>query len=212
MKDFQTLKILDRFESMFVKFGVDYEVMRRILQVKLMMDQRRVPTVFNQSGKKSNKDQNQFIKSLWIYVLFGAFMIPFIVFGENYIFQTSIVFGIFMFLIMTSMISDFSSVLLDIRDKTILSTKPINQKTINMAKIIHVGIYLLFLTGALTAPSLIAGLIKHGILFTFIFLFEIILIDILVLVMTALIYFVILKFFDGEKLKDYPVYLYYEPA
>lgn len=203
MRDFQTLKILDRFKSFFIRIGIDYEVMRRILQVKLMMDQRRVPTIFNQSTKKKGRgDQNFFIKSLWIYVLFGALMIPFIVLGENYIFQLSIVFGILMFLIMTSMISDFSTVLLDIRDKTILTTKPVNRQTISMAKTIHVCIYLLFLSGALTLPSIVAGLIKHGLFFTIIFILEILFIDMLIVVVTAIIYFVILKFFDGEKLKD----------
>lgn len=203
MRNFHTLKILDRFKGLFTRLGIDYGTMRRILQVKLMMDQRRVPTIFNQQGKKKkDKDQNYFIKSLWIYVLFGAFMIPFILLGENYIFQTSIIFGILMFLITTSMISDFSTVLLDIRDKTVLSTKPVSRKTISMAKTIHVCIYLLFLTGAITLPSIVAGFIKHGILFTLIFLLEIILIDMLIVVITAIIYFVILKFFDGEKLKD----------
>lgn len=202
MKDFQTLKFLDIFKFLFVKLGIDYGVMRRILQVKLLMDQRRVPTIFNQTGKKKEKDKNYFIKGLWMYVLYGALLIPFMILGESYIFQTSIIFGIVMFLIMTSMISDFSSVLLDIRDKTVLATKPVERKTISMAKTIHVCIYLFFLSGALTLPSIIAGLIKHGILFTLLFLIEIIFIDLLIVVLTALIYFVILKFFDGEKLKD----------
>ncbi|MEQ2525498.1 hypothetical protein WMO40_02205 [Bacillaceae bacterium CLA-AA-H227] len=202
MKDFQTLKFLDIFKFLFVKLGIDYGVMRRILQVKLLMDQRRVPTIFNQTGKKKEKDQNYFIKGLWMYVLYGALLIPFMILGESYLFQTSIIFGIVMFLIMTSMISDFSSVLLDIRDKTVLATKPVERKTISMAKTIHVCIYLFFLSGALTLPSIIAGLIKHGILFTLLFLIEIIFIDLLIVVLTALIYFVILKFFDGEKLKD----------
>lgn len=202
MKDFHTLKLLDRFQALFTRFGVDYQVMRKILQVKLIMDQRRVPTIFNQSGKKKGNDQNHFIKSLWMYVLFGVLMIPFIIIGNNYIFQISIVFGILMFLIMTSMISDFSSVLLDIRDKQVLSTKPIERRTISMAKTLHVCIYLFFLSGAMILPSLVAGLIKHGIIFTLIFLIEILLIDMLIVVITAMIYFLILKFFDGEKLKD----------
>ncbi|MGG0716953.1 hypothetical protein ABE096_05035 [Robertmurraya massiliosenegalensis] len=201
MREFQTLKFLDFFKSIFIKFGIDYDVMRRILQVKLLMDQRRVPTIFNQS-KKKNPDQNHFLKSLWMYVLLGALLIPFMILGENYLFQASIILGVVMFLTMTSMISDFSSVLLDIRDKTVLSTKPVERKTISMAKTIHVCIYLFFLSGALTFPSMIAGLIKHGILFTIIFLLEIVLINMLIVVITAMIYFSILKFFDGEKLKD----------
>ena len=42
------------------------------------------------------------------------------------------------FMVMTSMISDFSSVLLHIRNRNILFTKPIDRKTINAAKIVHI--------------------------------------------------------------------------
>ena len=62
---------------------------------------------------RKNKDGNQFSKVVWIYGLYGLMLIPFIVFGDNYIFQMSVVFGIIMFILMTSMIADFSSVLLD---------------------------------------------------------------------------------------------------
>ena len=69
------------------------------------------------------------------------------------------------FFVMTTMISDFSSVLLDIRDSNIHYPKPIDRQTISAAKLIHIIIYLSRLTGALVGPSLIAGLIINGILF-----------------------------------------------
>ncbi|MBS4207225.1 hypothetical protein [Bacillus sp. FJAT-50079] len=203
MQDYRTLKLLDRFEKIFSSFGVDYKIMRRILQVKLTMDGRRVPTIFSQNARKKDKEtNNQYIKSLWIYVFFGLFMIPFVLMGENYLFQMSLFFGIFTFFVMTSMIADFSSVLLDIRDRNILFPKPVDRKTIGTAKIVHVVIYLSFLTIALVSIPLIVGLIKKGILFFLVSVVNIILIDLLIVGLTALIYLTILRFFDGEKLKD----------
>jgi ABC-2 type transport system permease protein len=203
MQDYRTLKLLDIFEKLFRRYGIDYKIMRRILQVKLTMDGRRVPTIFSQNAKKKDKDtNNQYIKSLWIYVLFGLFMIPFIIMGENYLFQMSLFYGIFTFFIMTSMISDFSSVLLDIRDRNILFPKPVDKRTISMTKIIHILIYLSFLTIALAGIPMIVGLIKHGFLFFLTTVLSIILIDLFIVVLTALIYLSILRFFDGEKLKD----------
>ena len=114
----------------------------------------------------------------------------------------SLVFGMLIFFVMTSMISDFSSVLLDIRDSNILYPKPIDRKTVSAAKLIHIIIYLSLLTVALVGPSLIAGLIKNGILFFLVGLMNVILIDMLIVALTALVYLLILKFFDGEKLKD----------
>jgi len=202
MKEFRTLLFLDWFQGLFTRLGFDYRLLRRILQVKLTMDQRRVPTIFQQQGRKKGKDENRFIKSLWVYALFGLFVIPFIVMGDQYIFQLSITFTVLIFIVMTSMISDFSVVILDIRDHTILFTKPVERKTISLAKTLHVFIYLFFLTGSLTAIPLVIGLINHGLSFFLLFLSGIILMNILIVVFTAMLYYFILQYFDGEKLKD----------
>jgi ABC-2 type transport system permease protein len=203
MQDYRTLKLLDRFERVFSSFGVDYKIMRRILQVKLTMDGRRVPTIFSQSTKKKDKENsNQYIKSLWVYSLFGLSMIPFVLMGKNYLFQMSIFYGIFTFFVMSSMISDFSSVLLDIRDRNILFPKPVDRRTISTAKMVHIVIYLSFLTVALVGVPLIVGLAKNGFLFFLVSFVHIILIDLFIVVITALIYLFILRVFDGEKLKD----------
>lgn len=204
MKDYRVLRFLDIFKNIFEGFGIDYEAMRRILQTKLLLDSRRAVTVLqnSQKNKGEDKDKNNFIKSLGIYLLFGFFMIPLVLFGESYLFQMSIVFGMFMFFMMTSLISDFSSVLLDIRDKGILLSKPINNRTLNMAKLLHIFFYVFMITMAMMGPSLIVSLIKRGFLFFIIFLGEIILIDLFLIVITGLIYLLVLRFFDGEKLKD----------
>lgn len=202
MKDFRTLKFLDLFKLLFARLGVDYPTMRKILAVKLTMDGRRTPTIFNQQAKKKKPEENGFMKSLGMYVLMSLFLIPIVVFGKNYLFQMSIFYGIVMFLVMTSMISDFSNVLLDVRDKGILLTKPVGKKTISAAKTVHISIYLFFLTAAIAAAPLIAGTLRHGLLFLLLAIIGLILLDLFIVVLTAIIYYFILRFFDGEKLKD----------
>lgn len=207
MKDFIVLKFLDRFSVFFEKLGVDYYVMRRILQVKLIMDGRRVPTIMSNSSKKKkytdNDDNNSnYNMSLLMYGIISLILIPIVFIGNNYIFQMSFVFGILMFMLMTSLISDFSSVLLDIRDKNIIFSKPVKSKTLSMAKFIHILIYMITITFCLAGIPLIAALIRHGIIFFILFLLEIILVDLFIVVITALLYLLILRFFDGEKLKD----------
>ncbi|WP_042149838.1 hypothetical protein [Paucisalibacillus sp. EB02] len=200
MGEIRILRVLDPFQSVFRKMNIDYGVMRKILEVKLTMDQRRIPTILSQNAKK--KEGNQFLKSLWIYALYGLLLVPFVFLGDNYLFQVSIMAGIAMFILMTSMISDFSSVLLDVRDKVILHTKPVHTRTINAAKILHIAIYLTLLTGAFIAIPAIVFLFVEGFLFFLLFVITILLIDLFVLAFTALIYMFVLQFFDGEKLKD----------
>nr|WP_154959596.1 hypothetical protein [Paenibacillus xylanexedens] len=202
--DFRTLQVLDRFRPIITKTGADYDVLRLILRVKFQMDQRRVPTIMaGRSKSKENKEGNQYVRSLWLYALMGAIMVPFVVWDTGqFMLQMGILFGVLMFMIMTSMISDFSSVLLDIRDRNIILTKPVNARTVGMARAIHAGVYLVLLTGSVTAAPLIAGLVTHGIGFFLLFLLQIILISILILVSTSLIYLFMMRFLDGEKLKD----------
>lgn len=202
MRDFKILRLLDKIRFIFTKLGVDYPIMRKLLQVKLLMDERQVPTYFNQSKKKDKEKKYGYIKSLWIHVLIGLILIPLMAFGDNYIFQMSIAYAIIIFMIMSTLISEFSSVLLDVRDKTILASKPITEKTINAAKIMHILIYLTYLSIALTGIPLIVTLVRNGILFFLLTVCLIILINIFVVVLTAIIYICILRFFDGEKLKD----------
>lgn len=201
MKDFKILRFLDMIKPLFEKLGANYKVMRKILQIKLLMDGRRVPTVFT-NNKKKEGDDNKFIKSLGIYFLMGLILIPFIIMKDNYIYQMSIVFVIVMFFIMSSLISDFSSVLLDIKDKNIIGVRPIDPKTLRLAKTIHVSIYMFYITIALVGPALLVSLYTQGILFFFIFLIFIVLLDMFIIVLTSLVYYLVLRFFDGEKLKD----------
>ena len=78
MHEFRTLAILSKFKRLFVKAGIDYPAMETILRMKLTMDGRRTPTIFN--GQKK-KEGNQFLKSLWIYGLYGLMVVPFSIRG-----------------------------------------------------------------------------------------------------------------------------------
>ena len=198
MQDFIVLRFLDRFQGLFEKIGVDYGVMRQILRVKLTLDGRRVSAVFagqeNRKKKSESKANNNFIKSLGLYAFMGLFLILFITIGDNFLLQMSLVFGILMFLLMTSLIADFSAVLLDVKDKEILMSKPVDGKTYNIAKILHISFYIGAVTLAISGPSLIAAIFRHGIIFTIIYFVEIILIALFTIVITALIYLFILRF------------------
>lgn len=197
-----SLKILDRFSWLFRMFGVDYNKMRLIVGFKLTMDKRRVPTIMANQARKRDSIFTPFVGSLLLYGLIGLLLIPFLVIGEAYYITLAVVFVITMFILTTSMISDFSSVLLDVRDKVVLDTKPIDERTIAFAKFVHVVIYMTQLAGAIWFIPFIVSSVVHGLLFSIVLLVSIILICLLCIVVTALFYIVILRFFDGEKLRN----------
>ena len=195
------LKLLDRISFLFEKSGVDYAVMRNILQIKLIMDERRVPTIM--ANGKNTEGRNMYRMSLFMYAFMGVFIALIMLFNFPLYYKMNIVFGMLLFLLMTTMISDFSSVLLDIRDKNILLPRPVKPQTVNAAKLVHILIYLSGITLALAGPPLIAGVFIYGIAFLFAYIIELVLVCGFVIFITAILYSLILSFFDGEKLKDF---------
>lgn len=193
-----SLKILDLFQPVFRIFHIDYPMVRRILEMKLLMDGRRVPTVFDQSTKIKG---NKFLQSLGLYAFYSLLLLFFLV-GNVYIFQMSILFGISMFILMSAFISDFSAVLLDIRDKMIIGTKPIDARTIGVAKLLHVLMYITMLTGSFTIIPIFFMLFIQGIRFTILFIVLMALFVLFIVALTSLIYILVLHVFDGEKLKN----------
>lgn len=202
MKEYKFLNILDKFKGIYTKMGVDYESMRLILSMKLTLDSRRTSTVMQNSNSGGDKeDKNSFNKALIMYAIMGIFIGIITMFTFNTMYKYTIVFGMFMFFILTIFISDFSSVLLDVRDKNIIGTKGVDNKTINAAKLTHICYYI-FLTSLALSWLAIIGSFKSGILIGVIFILELMVIDIFMVVITALLYLLILRFFDGEKVKD----------
>ena len=203
MKDFTVLKLLDKFQSLYKNLGVNYKIMRMILQIKLTMDGRRVSTAMaNNKKTDESTDKNNYLRLLMFNVFISIFIGLIMMNDMSSLKATNIVIGINLFMMVSLMISDFSAVLLDVKEKNILLPKPIDSKTFNAAKTTHICIYLMGLSLSLNLIPLIIGTAKYGVLFFVIFTIENILAVFIVIALTALLYTVVLKFFDGEKLKD----------
>ena len=199
MKNFLALRILDLFRGIYTKLGVDYNIMRLIIQAKLTLDCRRVPTMSEASVE--GKEKNYFYSSLFVYAILGVTFLPIILMSIDPGIKMSIYFSCFMILLLTVLISDFSSVILDVNDKDIIGIRGVEPKTLNAAKTTHIFIYIFMLSLSISGFSLIASL-RFGIQYFLLLVLSIVLIDILMIIITAIMYLIILKLFKGEKLKD----------
>src|ERR1700709_2881538 len=122
-------KIFLRFISflypVIAKTGVDIGQLNEILRVKLLMDNRRPKAMF--AARKNAKNNGQ--QSPWMInfftLLMGVFIglvlflnkMPYV--GQTYYFL------IFMVLMAITLISDFTTVLIDVRDQFILMPRPV---------------------------------------------------------------------------------------
>lgn len=144
MKNFTVLVILDKFQLLYEKLGVNYKTMRMILQIKLTMDGRRVSTVMRNNKKADDsEDKNNYLSLLTMNLFMSIFIGIIMMSGMASMIATNIVIGINLFMMVSLMISDFSAVLLDVGEKNILLPKPIDSKTYNAAKTTHICIYLM---------------------------------------------------------------------
>ncbi|WP_291561317.1 MULTISPECIES: hypothetical protein [unclassified Clostridium] len=202
MKEPFQLKIIDKLGGIFERLGYDYSVVRKILKIKLIMDKRNVPTIIQNQNKKEKKESNNFKTQMIMYLIFGIFTGLLLILDIPLYVSMNMIFGITIFIIALSMMSDFSSVLLDVKDKNILLPKPIKGKDLNLAKVLHITIYLITLSVCFTGVTIVIGTIKYGVLFLLIFLLVMPLLVGFIIFLTSLMYLLILHFYDGEKLKD----------
>lgn len=143
MKEFRILKLLDKFQVLYKKSGVNYDIMRMIVQIKLTMDGRRVSTVLNNNRKSvENEDKNNYMRLLMFNGFLSIFIGLVLTSKISALKNINIVIGVNLFMMVSLMISDFSAVLLDIQEKNILLPKPIDSKTFNAAKLTHICLYL----------------------------------------------------------------------
>ncbi|MFP3359851.1 hypothetical protein R0K17_21275, partial [Planococcus sp. SIMBA_143] len=70
------------------------------------------------------------------------------------------------------------------------------------ARAIHVTVYLFFLTAAIVSVPLVVGIVQFGVIFALLFSVTVLFSDLFIVAITALLYYVILKFFGGERLRD----------
>ena len=162
------LKILTLLRPVFTRLGINFEQLRAIVEVKLKMDNRR--TRYNQAAKKQKESNSSFFWTLLIYAFLSSFLAFFIFMSDSIVAIYSISFAYMMFMLAMTLITDFSAVILDSNDNAVLLPRPIDDRTLLIARITHILMYLLSMQLALSFAILIATGIKHGIVTAFIFL------------------------------------------
>jgi len=193
------LKLVRWFNPVFRKQGVDTDLMYAIVELKLLMDTRRVYMSWKQGQQKENKNHLTFI--LIMYGLFGLFMAVTIV--QMPLMPSMILFHSFIiFMMAMTLVTDFSSVLLDTADNQIILPRPVNSKTLFMARLIHVMIYLLQFSIAISGIPIIAGFITYGPIAGVMLIITSQLTVLLAVFFTYILYLTILRFSNEQRIKD----------
>jgi len=198
------LKILDPFRRLFEALNVDYPKFRELLWVKLTIDNRQEKSV---AQRKSEKEiSNAMLWVMAIYAFLGIFA-GFLLAAIPALF-TALVFIHAVIMVMTAvaLISDFSSVLLDTTDNAILQFRPVDDRTLAAARIVHITLYLLMITLSLSLGTLIIGTIKYGFIFTLAFPLSLVFSVLFIVFLSNIFYLFLIKVSGEERFRDIVLY------
>lgn len=194
------LKLLDLSAWIFRATGVDYDQLRAIVSTKLTMDNRR--QLVGYARKRKKDPANTFGLTLFFYSIFGAFVSLAMYNIPSFILSMIVFFTYIIVMVSMTLITDFSSILLDTSDNTIILPRPVDSKTLFAARITHILLYLGQLAAGLSIiPSIVVFVQYGGILFAAFWIF--VGLSILTsLVMTNALYLVIMQFASEERLRS----------
>ena len=197
------LKLLDWLRPFFVAQGINFEQLKAIVGVKLTMDNRRTRAGGGFGQQQTAKPaKNSFVLTLALYAFLGL-IIGFMVLGlDNLLSTMLIVFAYLMFMMAMTLITDFSSVILDSNDNAIILTRPVDDNTMLTARTVHVLSYLISMMLALGFFPMVFTGVKYGIVAGVVFLIVSILATLLVVFITNLLYLGLMRFTSEEKLRD----------
>ncbi len=157
------LKIFLYAASFLQKMNVDMDQLRAILVAKLTMDNRR-PAAFQQMrASKEKKELNQAtLKTMFVSLIMGLFFLMSFGVGNDTTTKLTFFFSMFIFILAATLITDFTSVLIDTRDNLIILPKPVSDVTFVTARLIHIAIHINKLLLPMALPSLVALIVTAG--------------------------------------------------
>lgn len=194
------LKLVHLFDFFFKKQGIDLPRMYTIVQTKLVMDKRRVFLNWRQGAQSENSNHLRIVLAMYVFI---SLFISVAIYSEfPFLFSMMLFHAYVIFMMAMVLITDFSSVVLDTTDNQIILPKPVDGKTLFMARQVHILLYLLLFTTAMTFIPLISIGIKFGLLTALVSLVTVFLCVLLAVFATYYFYLLALRFSSEKRVKD----------
>ena len=99
---------------------------------------------------------------MFFSLLFGLFFLYGFMITTDRVTQLTIYFSMYTVMLSTTLISDFTSVLIDVRDNYIILPKPVTDKTFVLCRLLHIFIHLLKLILPMSLPVFLYMLVRQG--------------------------------------------------
>jgi ABC-2 type transport system permease protein len=148
---------------LYERLGINTAQLKTIVSTKLLIDDRR-PNTFQQASNrhKQKNTTRATIGTMLISVFLGASFMAAFAISDNLITQLTFFYSMFIFMLASTLISDFTSVLIDVRDNYIILPRPVNDKTVVVARLLHIFIHICKIVLPMVLPGVITIIVYHG--------------------------------------------------
>ncbi|MEL6143181.1 MAG: hypothetical protein AAFU67_16390, partial [Bacteroidota bacterium] len=130
--------LISRFNILWKSLGADPKAIALILSAKLKMDDR-VGYVMGRQAKNRKTDMQYLVFGL-AFLIGGIFILP-LIFMEHQATAVGAMFSFWMIYIGFLLITEMSESLFDTRDLYILLSRPLNDTTLSLARMLHIGVF-----------------------------------------------------------------------
>ncbi len=196
-------------KKLYCKNGVNTNQLQNILTAKLLMDDRRPALLMasRRRQKESKKINKATLTTMFVSALMGCLFLFSFALNTAIIAQLTFYFTYFIFMLASTLISDFTSVLIDVRDNYIIMPKPVSDRTMLLARLLHIFIHICKLVVPMLLPGLIYMGIHYGIAGWLLLLFSGLLTVIFSIFLVNSVYIIILRITKPEKFKNIISYI-----
>ncbi|MGN6508212.1 MAG: hypothetical protein ACTHLD_01965 [Chitinophaga sp.] len=202
------LSLIALFNPLWRKMGVNTEQLHAILDVKLKMDDRRPNAYTGMRQQQQNKARkNGSWAIVLVSLLMGVFYLFIFALGNNLVLQFFLWFSVFTVMMSITLISDFTSVLIDVKDNYVILPRPVNDKTVVVSRLLHIMVHISKIVGPLALPAFTYICIRYGIGAGAWFGVLVLLLSVFCIFLINAVYIVALKLTTPQRFKEILNYL-----
>ncbi len=196
------LRLIGGLSGFWERIGVDPGQLLAISEVRLKMDARRTHFLAqHRSSEKNSGLGSRFLLAFFLSI-FGTLMGALFFVIDNLGMAMFLYFTAWMVLLAMMLITDFTEVLIDSRDNSILLTRPVNGRTVTVARLIQIAVYLFKITLAFAIPALILLPWLTGPIGLPVLVLQLLLSMVLVILFVNACYLLIFRLFTPRRIKD----------
>ncbi|MCK6692800.1 MAG: hypothetical protein L6Q97_11935 [Thermoanaerobaculia bacterium] len=143
--------------NLYRRWGIDVSQLSAILTAKLIMDDRRPNSIqANRHQRGDGKEvKNATIGTIILSTVMGLVFLFAFAFGNDHVTRLTVYFGMFIIMLCMLLVSDFTSVLIDVRDNQIILPKPVNDRTFIVSRLLHVFLHVCKLVFPMSLPGMV---------------------------------------------------------